>query len=332
LSFPINRRDDRELAADYDGVVVTCDIDRTYLATRFSSLKGVARIPFEFSVDKKDIQGMAALLKELRRGPDEVSRHTPLYFVSASPHQLRPVIERKMLLDGLEHDGTTFKNWVKVMLSGRPARLKEQIGYKLTALLLARKAFPKGARDLLIGDDLESDPVAFALYADILAGRLSGDEISTVLPRLGVATDDATYIRQLAERATGAAAVKRVFIRLERRSAAELKDLAPWVVGCRGAFQMACASLAEGLISSAGAVRVAANLHASGVPQSELSDHLGDVVHRGILPASEAAALVETLANQGLVFAKPEVSADPSWPVPSPLFAGERWVPDARLG
>jgi hypothetical protein len=101
--FPNNRVNERTFAAGWSGEVVVCDIDRTYLATRFSTLKGLARIPFEFAVDKQDIDGIVVLLREVRRGPAPESRSTPLYFISASPAQLRPVIQRKMLLDFAPH-------------------------------------------------------------------------------------------------------------------------------------------------------------------------------------------------------------------------------------
>ncbi len=50
--FPIDRCVYREYPTDYEGDVFICDIDRTYLATRISSWKGLARVPFEFAVDK----------------------------------------------------------------------------------------------------------------------------------------------------------------------------------------------------------------------------------------------------------------------------------------
>ena len=145
MSFPIDRASYRDYPAEWKGSVFVCDIDRTYLATRLSSYKGMMRVPFEAAVDKIAIDGMRPLLREIRRGPRSRSRHTPLYFVSASPAQLRPVIERKMLFDGLEFDGTTFKDWLGVVRSGRLGRFREQVGFKLTALLTARRELPAGA-------------------------------------------------------------------------------------------------------------------------------------------------------------------------------------------
>ena len=83
--YPLDRTNNRELEPDYSGPVAICDIDKTYLATKLESLRALLAIPFELAVDKRAIPGMAAVLREIRRGPGARSRLTPLYFVSASP-------------------------------------------------------------------------------------------------------------------------------------------------------------------------------------------------------------------------------------------------------
>ena len=137
--FPVHTVSKRDYPSGWAGEVFTCDIDRTYLDTRFSSLKGLARIPFEGALDKVTIPGMAQLLKEVRRGPDDVSRHTPIYFVSASSTQLRRVLERKFLLDGIEFDGTTFKDWGRLLRRGKLRGLKKQVAFKLAALAESKR-------------------------------------------------------------------------------------------------------------------------------------------------------------------------------------------------
>ena len=256
MSFPVDRVDNRVFADGWAGTVVICDIDRTYLNTRFSSLKGMARIPVEFAVDKRDIAGMVPLLQELRRGPAADSRFTPLYFLSASPPQMRSVLERKMLMDGIEHDGTTFKDWPAVLRSGKLRRFKEQLGFKITALLHGRMALPRGAREVLIGDDLESDPLAFALYADILAGRVPLEGLPRLLTGLGVGRQDAWGIADLKRMLPDVDGVQRAFIRLERNEPEALHAFFPGVLPCRDAFQMALAMHADGMLSTAGVARV----------------------------------------------------------------------------
>lgn len=57
----------------YDGLVCTFDLDKTYLDTRFESLRKLVRIPFEKAEEKKNIPGVAAVVRELRRSPRRVA-------------------------------------------------------------------------------------------------------------------------------------------------------------------------------------------------------------------------------------------------------------------
>src|SRR5687767_10422110 len=115
----IDRSNDRRIPSDYRGDVLVWDIDKTYLDTRFSSWRGLAAIPFELAIDKEALPGAVPLLRALRRGPGDRTALVPLYFVSGSPPQLRRVIERKMILDGVEFDGITFKDQLGLLRSGR---------------------------------------------------------------------------------------------------------------------------------------------------------------------------------------------------------------------
>ena len=111
--YPLSQDEQREYVNGFDGDVFVWDIDKTYLDTHFSSMKGMARIPVEFAIDKRAIPGMPEVLRGLRRGPGPGFACAPLYFVSASPPQIRGVVQRKMLMDGVEYDGIIFKDWLK---------------------------------------------------------------------------------------------------------------------------------------------------------------------------------------------------------------------------
>jgi hypothetical protein len=322
VTFPIDRLNERSFAADWAGEVFVCDIDRTYLATRFSTLRGLARIPFEFAVDKQDIDGMVTLLREVRRGPGAHSRVTPLYFISASPAQLRPVIQRKMLLDGLEYDGTTFKNWIGVISGLRLRRLREQLGFKITALLEARRDLPCQAAEILLGDDLESDALAFTLYADLLAGRLTEPQLLRTLTQQQVAFDDAQAILELRRGLPVTAGVRRAYIRLERHEApAAFLDYAPHLVACRGALQIAASLWAQGSIGAAGVLRVAEELARRGWGPETLGERLCDARRRGLLDDDQGRVLCAELGAAKIV---------PAGLEPPPL--DERWREAAARG
>jgi hypothetical protein len=328
VTFPVDRVDERTFDPGWSGDLVVCDIDRTYLNTRFSSLKGLSRIPLEFAVDKRDIAGMAVLLKELRRGPNPTSRQTPLYFVSASPPQMRAVIERKMLMDGVEYDGTTFKDWKRCIRSGRLGRLKEQVGFKLTALMHGRTEWPRNVREVLLGDDLEKDALAYCLYADVVAGRIPLDEVPQVLTGVGVARPDAWGVRDLKQRVPDHATVGRICIRLEKNDPVAFAEFLPHVAPCRGTLQMALVLLADGLLSGRGLRRVAEDLVRHGRQPEQLAEALGDAAARHLLDAESAREIGREWFDRGTLEHPAQI------PTPGPATEaapGSLWTPSRYL-
>ena len=194
--YPLSVKDERCYSDGYHGKVFICDIDKTYLATAFSSLSGLAKIPFEFAIDKKAIAGMPAILRGLRRGTDgQVACH-PLYFISASPSQIRKVIERKMLLDGVEWDGLIFKDWNKVFRTLTLKRLNEQVGFKLCALLKARLNRPDSV-EILFGDSMERDTEAYTLYSKLVNGDISPGGLEQEMKELRVSRRDRACVQSL---------------------------------------------------------------------------------------------------------------------------------------
>lgn len=331
MAFPIDRKEERTFSPEWAGQVLVVDIDRTYLATRFSRIRDLARIPFERAEAKEDIAGMARLLVELRHGPTLDRRETPLYFVSASPKQLRPTIERKLALDGITYDGTTFKDWASVLKQRRPLRsLRKQLAFKLTALLTGRLSIPAGANELLLGDDLESDPLAYALYADVLADRIPIDVLADVLRRNEVLEPDADDIVARSKALPRGRGVSRAFIRLERHTDPDdFLEYAPGVLGCTSAFQMAAALWKVEAVSLPGVARVALSLRERGVDVIVLQHELDDLVRRAIVLEDEAVSLYDALVHRGVVLGRTP------WPAPDPRWLAAQaprttWTP-ARL-
>lgn len=253
--YPLSVGNDRVLPPEYAGPVFVWDIDKTYLSTAFSSWRGLARVPVEFAVDKRAIPGMPEVLRGLRRGPGESFECRPLYFISASPPFLRGTIEGKMLLDGVEHDGITFKDWTRTLLELRPGRLFEQLGFKMAALLRGRLDRPK-AREYLFGDDYEKDAEAYALYARWLRGELSPGDLDAALAAGGVAEDDRKAILALAERLSEPkGGVGKIYIHLEKKTPPQaFKKFGSNLVAVKGALQLALALFQERLVDQ-GCVR-----------------------------------------------------------------------------
>ena len=291
--YPLSVDDQRTLPDGYHGPVYIWDIDKTYLSTHFSSGKGLARIPVEFAVDKLAIPGMPEVLRGLRRGPGPEYACAPLYFVSASPPQLRGVLEHKMLLDGVEYDGITSKDWFRTFLQLRPGRLHEQVGFKLCALLEGKRRRALST-DYLFGDDVEKDPVAYSLYAEMIAGELSTGEADERMEAEGVRGDDRrTVLALLDQLPDERGTVKRIFIHLESKTPpGEIERVGKSITAVDGACQLGLALYQMGLIdqrAASEACRAAAS--ASDSPGSSVEEWIADAVDRGLVSAKRARSL-----------------------------------------
>lgn len=283
----LQQSNDRRLHADYAGDILLWDIDKTYLDTQFSTIRGLMAIPFQFAIDKRSIPGAAALLRALRRGPGPTSALVPLYFISGSPPELRGVIERKMTLEGVEFDGITFKDQLGLALRGRFRDIKSQIGYKLRALLRYRRELPDRAQWLLFGDDVEDDQEAFLLFGAIIGG-LQKQALETLLRAKRVNEGDIEEITELAESISrGADPVERIFIHLESGRPPE-PSADPRVVHTRSFLQTAMVLASIGRIREDAVGAVVKDLRLRQVEESTLAGHVADARDRLRVPEAIA--------------------------------------------
>jgi hypothetical protein len=311
-AYPLDRTNDRVYPEGFTGDLFVWDIDKTYLVSEFDSFKGLLSIPFEFAIDKRNIAGTDTLLHAIRHGPGDASAQNPLYFISASPPQLRAVIARKMLLDGVEHDGICFKDQLAILRSRRIGRIRHQTGYKISGLLLNRRELPWGVREFLFGDDSESDALIYSLYADIVAGRLRGDDLRATLIGNHIEPEDADYIVSLAADLPSHDLVHGIYINLEKRSPPS--RFAAWgerLVPCFDTFQMALHLYQSGLIRPTAVFNVGRDLlnrhnyRPVGLLRSAL-----DLAERRRVSLETLVALWPELRAQELV--PPFVTLDPS--------------------
>lgn len=210
--YPLFRRNDRRLPADWRGQGYVWDIDNTYLITEYQGIRDLIRIRFEEAIDKKPVPGAVPLLQGIRRHASEEQR-APIHFVSASPHTMCETLERRMLLDGVVHDGIAFRDWSKLRY------LRDIFGYKIAALLTLRLEQPEGLRECLFGDDREHDPWVYTLYARICAGQLRGKTLYRALRNHGLRRSSSRYAVALAADLPELDPVDWVFIRRLRRRA-----------------------------------------------------------------------------------------------------------------
>ncbi len=295
--YPLQIDDQRTLPERYTGPVFIWDIDKTYLSTHFSSLQGLSRIPLEFAVDKQAITGMPEVLRGIRRGPGQGYGCVPLYFVTASPPQLRGVLENKMMLDGVEFDGITFKDWWRLMKKGRPKRFMDQVGFKVCALLDGRQRRPL-AKEYLFGDDAESDAAAFSLYASLVHEKLSAEEAADRMAGTGMREDNQRCALALLDRLPEKrGTVKRIFIHLEKRTPPEqFEPFAPLVTPVRDGMQLGLALFGLGLVDEETVRQCRVAIALSELePVADLETLLKDAVDRRLISRQKLRRLESVL-------------------------------------
>lgn len=267
------------------------DLDKTYLRSEFDTLKQLVRTAFEKPHEKRAVPGAPALLKALREAGGRAHR---ICIVSGSPRQMRRVLEAKLALDGVEFDEFVLKPNLSNLVRGRFRALREQVGYKLPALLRSRLEVGGAARETLFGDDAESDAVIYSLFAELAAGRLSRAELLRVLEAVDAYPDVRDETLALAERLPPPAEiVERIVIHLDRRTAtARFDRFGPRLIPVYNYFQAALVLYADGRLDAAGVLRVAREMLASGEYEvSTLANSLQDLLRRERLARDVAMKL-----------------------------------------
>jgi len=174
------------LPAERVALVVTSDVDMTYLETRFKTASEIGALLRTPASRHRALPGMPALYRRLRQRADG------LRFISGSPTFFRRHLQARLRLDDIPADEVTLKDMGSIVAGAwkKPesveAALREQVGYKLAALLEGRLRLPRVTREILLGDDTEMDAYAYSLYRDVLSGALSAGRLASTLVQLGV--------------------------------------------------------------------------------------------------------------------------------------------------
>ncbi len=270
-------------------VIYRWDLDKTYLQSDFESLRKMVRVPFERAQDKVDEPGVVALIRALKPAAHAEGRRAFVHFISASPPQIGRAIREKLALDGVELDGIVFKDQLHHLVRGRFRYLREHVGFKLAELLKARLAVAPGAVEYLFGDDWESDPIIYSLYADVVAGRLGWEVLGEVLARLRIDPARLVEINALAASLTPHDPVRRIFINLERRTPpGRFRAFGPRLVPTFNYFQTAVVLHADGMLPVAAVIAVGRSLiERAGYTREQIRNSLDDLARRGYIDPAD---------------------------------------------
>ena len=237
-------------------IVYRWDLDKTYLRTEFDTLRDIVRTAFEPASRKRSYPGAGTLLREIRS-----TDPAAIFILSGSPEQMRSVLEAKLRLDGIRWDGFTLKPSLRNLVRGKFRFLRDQVSYKLTALLRSRTNVSPETDEILFGDDAEGDAFIYSLYADIVAGRVDQELLMKIAESAQVYPDDIPDLVRIAARVPRGDAVRRIFIHLERVSSTSgFRDFGRRVCPFYNYFQPALVLLEDGALDAPAVLRVGADL------------------------------------------------------------------------
>jgi hypothetical protein len=287
-------------------LVYRWDLDKTYLRTDFDTLKDLLRRAVERATDKRTVPGAAALLRELRAaGP------AGIYILSGSPEQMRRVLEAKLRLDGIHWDSFTLKPSLRNLLRGHFGFLRDQVGFKLSAMLASREPLAPELDEILFGDDAETDAFIYSLYADLCAGRVGAEELLSVLRQAAVTPDEVPRLLDLVARLPKRDHCRRIFIHLDRISSLDVFEAyGPRVCPFYNYFQPALALVDVGAIDARAALRVAAELVIDQAfsPDALCASYL-ELARRGPQAAERIRGALEGLGDMEYASATPVLRA-----------------------
>ncbi len=200
------------LEADFQGHVLISDLDQSLVRTPIGEYLSLAATLLDRPKDKQFINGMPALYRELSRCETGAKA---FFLLSASPHCFYRTMFSFFAQSNMRFDAVYLKYidligfFSKIggklweLSSGFPKYLKgdlrsfleamakyvsthvysfiDNVGYKLEMLLQNRLMQPTGAREILVGDNTDSDFFVFTLYQFFVQKILSAKELRAYL-------------------------------------------------------------------------------------------------------------------------------------------------------
>jgi hypothetical protein len=273
------------------------DLDKTYLRTEFDTLRDLVKTAFERPDQKITNPGASTLLREMVRAGVRV------HILSGSPEQMRRRLEDKLRLDGITWDSFTLKPNLQNVLRLRFRAVRDQLGYKLPALLASRARLAHagepglGVTETLFGDDAEADAYVYSLYADFLAGRLGEELLLDVLKRGRVYEDVVHAAMDTARTIEHAGVVERILIHLDQQTPPDdFRAYGPRVVPFYNYLQAAFVLHEDRRLGPDGVLRVAVELVTEHRFDGDaLARSYQDLARRGHLRGLHLDALAEEL-------------------------------------
>ena len=217
-------------------------------------------------------------------------------------------------------------------------RLTQQIGFKVQALLQLRVSLKEDVKQILFGDDSESDAVIYSLYSDICSRRIDRSEVREILKSFRVIGNQVDTILELQSQVPMTDPVEKIYINLEADTDSEYYiKFGRRTLPCFNSFQLALDLYQDGRLSEDHLVIVAQDMISNyGFTSEEMDKSYDGLIRRQTLGAPCVETLNPILKKQGIITEDFEPSVSPQQVVGHTEGEGavelagnfEPWVPE----
>lgn len=295
--------------------VYVWDLDKTYLDTSWASLSELWRTALEKAFQKKNIPGTATLVRALRAGWEDNRGQLafPIYFITASPPQMEEKITQKLTIDDIKPLGAFYKDNLRNWKPSRWWRLTKQVGFKVQALLQLRTRLKEDVRQVLWGDDSESDAIIYSLYSDICARRWTEKQLIEILSRLHVIGEQTETILDLQDQIPVHDPVEKIYINLATDTDPEYYlKFGRRCVPTTNSLQASLDLFQDGRLSVARVLEVAKDMRENyGITRAEMEASVDGLVRRQVLGRPAVQAILPELASHDFVSKDFRTSVEP---------------------
>jgi hypothetical protein len=318
--------------------VYVWDLDKTYLDTQWQSVKDIFRASFADTFHRNNVPGTATLVSSLKQSWKQKNPEAPfpIFFITASPPQMEKKIREKLLSDDILPLGIFFKDNLKNLWPGRFWKLRQQVGYKVTALMYLRTLLKAELTQVLWGDDSETDAIIYSLYSDICSRRLVDGDAEKVLKGFNVNNEQIQRILTMQQQVLARDIVEKIYINLAVDTDPEYYiKFGRRMIASYNSLQTALDLFQDGRMGTQDVIRVSKDLFMNyGFSVDELQKSLDELIRRQVLGDHTFQEIFPLLVENGLIH--PDYAPSVS-PVKMVSESGDRfelsglhepWVPD----
>lgn len=296
--------------------VYVWDLDKTYLDTAIETFSQLLVTVMERAFYKKNVPGTKTLIQALSAKWSKKSGHQrfPVFFITASPPQMEIRISEKFSIDKIIPLGCFYKDNLRNLTPKRFWRLRKQVGYKLQALMQLRVKLKENVKQVVWGDDSESDAIIYNLYSDICSRRIGTNDIRNILKFYSVTAEQIDTILLLQSQCPENDPIDKIYINLAADTDPDYYlKFGRRTVATYNTFQVVCDLFQQDRLGYDEVFLIADDMLKNyGFTIEELMRSFDDLVRRHILGEITVLKLVTFFQAKSIFFSGYKTSVEPA--------------------